>query len=175
MSKPIKNSTKTILVISAIALVYFLFTINYSSKEKVTIQPQVNNSSKNSEISKKNNINSNISGNVVDNNLTNNFPNDIISNSAPNIIDIPNTNEEGFDPSSIGIDMNNIPDDLPEDLRQQILNPPEIPDDLKAQLEASTGSLPPDIIESLNSPAREITIDEVNKIPGVNFENTPLN
>jgi len=165
MSKPIKNTTKTILVISAIAIVYFLFTLSYSSKEKVVVKPQVIDDNNSSVASKSNNTD----GSIIDNN----FPSDIISNAVPNIVEIPSANGEAFDPSSIGIDMNNIPDDLPEDLRQQILNPPEIPDDLKAQLEAVPTDLPPDIIESLGTGPREVTIDEVNKIPSVQFNNQP--
>ncbi len=170
MSKPIINTNKTIIAISAIAILYFLFTLKSNSSEKIVIQPA---SQEDISASKSNNYS-------TPNNTTagkNSFPSDIISNSAPNIIDIPDNNNAGFDPTSVGININNIPDDLPEDLREQILNPPDLPDDLKAQLEAASAELPPDIIESLNTPPREVTIDEVNRIPGVKFntEGSALN
>ena len=64
-----------------------------------------------------------------------------------------------------------------DSLREQILNPPELPSDLKAQLEAASAPLPTDIIDSLSTPPREVTIDEVNKIPSVPFnkENSAIN
>ena len=52
------------------------------------------------------------------------------------------------------------PDELPPDLRAQLLGPkPELPEDLKAQLEAPPPDLPPDLAAQLAAPPPELPDD----------------
>jgi hypothetical protein len=61
------------------------------------------------------------------------------------------------------ISADRIPPELPEDLKQQLLDPnSDLPEELKAQLMAPRGEIPEDIRKSLETPPREVSIDEVN-------------
>ena len=59
-----------------------------------------------------------------------------------------------------------VPPDLPDDLKRQLqAPPPELPPDLKAQLTSSPPPIPDDIRKALATPPRTVSIDEVNKLP----------
>lgn len=76
-------------------------------------------------------------------------------------------NSESNDPNDLPDDLkaqlNAPPPELPDDLRRQLEMPPqELPPDLKAQLEAPPPPIPDDIKRALAIPPRTVSIDEVN-------------
>jgi hypothetical protein len=74
--------------------------------------------------------------------------------------------ESGVRIERLKVDPNTLPADLPDDLREQILNPPiDIPPELEAQVNAPRGELPDDIRKALSQPARQIPAEEVNLTP----------
>ena len=82
------------------------------------------------------------------------------SNSPQTSEDNNGANERIFKP------VLDIPPELPEDLKRQLEAPPaELPPDLKRQLEAPPPPLPEDIKRALATPPRIVTEDEVNTPP----------
>lgn len=75
-------------------------------------------------------------------------------------------------PDDLKAQLNAPPPELPDDLKRQLELPPqELPEDLKAQLKAPPPELPDDIKESLKQPPRIVTLEEVNGVNTNNLEN----
>lgn len=147
-NKPKKNTTALTLIIAAVAILYFAY--NLKSK-KIAESPELNAKQDSKQLEQQIDMLGELSPPVVENSL-----NQASSSSAVAPTETKLTEEQ------VGIDLNNIPEDLPEDLKQQLTNPPELPDDLKAQLEAPPPEIPADILEAMSQPPREVTEDEVN-------------
>lgn len=91
------------------------------------------------------------------------------------VTEIPNNNnvavsknENNEIPDDLKAQLNAPAPELPEDLKRQLELPPqELPEDLKAQLNAPPPELPEDIKNALKQEPRVVSLEEVN---GVNQE-----
>ncbi len=69
-------------------------------------------------------------------------------------------------PPEMKAQLNAPPPELPDDLRRQLENPiKELPEDLQKQLNAEPPELPEDIKRALQTPPRKVTEEEVNTPP----------
>lgn len=110
---------------------------------------------------------------LVPNNLVTREPNARPGGDMPPA-KVPNDGNTAVSTSASSGFVSTNPEDLPPDLREQLLHPPTtLPADLEAQLHSGPAEIPEDIKRALSTPPRTVTIDEVNNPNWHDDKNTP--
>jgi len=159
-----KTKTNNNFIITAIVLIVSLiFFSTFKSEQKETLTNT--QSKKNSNIQQKTKAKKTQKAYGVTENLDSNSLTKLIQETPKDPKQIVKEAPPKLQSKRAPIDIKKIPDDLPEDLKKQLLSPAEIPEELQAQINAPRGEVPEDIKNALKQPAKQISADEVNNLP----------
>ena len=174
MAKPKSKNNLLITILIAIGgLVYFSLLSEKSPRENIVIRQNQVEKLQKTEPANSLAVEGDKTG-LVDSSSKNRELESRDPNMLGNLGKLPNRNlasnsgtqSIGGNVQTLKIDPKDIPAELPEDLRQQLLNPPtDIPPELAAQINAPRGEVPDDIKRALQQPPRTVSAEEVNLPP----------